>query len=170
MKDEWAKRRDARLAAEEAQRREELSRARDAVAEANRKQQEDLRWILSEIRGPQGPEGKAGAPGEPGSRGERGERGERGPAGSSGAVGLPGRDGRDGAPGAPGMPGPQGPQGPAGPAGVSIYTVGTEFLRDATGQRIEGVIEALSDGSSRTMTVVRDDRGRPTGLALQPSA
>ena len=97
-------------------------------------------------RGEKGEQGERGYRGEQGERGERGEKGERGERGEDGA---PGRDGKDGARGPQGLPGPM--------------CVRSEFQYGA-GQRLEAVVEWMSDGSQRILHVQRNAAGRPVGL------
>ncbi len=64
----------------------------------------------------------------------------KGERGDPGEQGPPGRDGRDGR-----------------------YVVSSAFLFDH-GRRLDGRVDTLSDGTTRTLRIVRDQNGRPIGL------
>ena len=154
MPDPWAPRRAERL-------------AREAMTTAQAESTAGLPdWLKEQIKGDPGPPGERGLPGETGLRGERGLPGRdahmRGRPGERGMDGLPGAPGPRGLDGLHGRDGRDGAPGPKGDPGV--YTVRSEFRRDASGQRIEGVVEYLSDGTERTLMIQRDEIGRPREL------
>lgn len=60
--------------------------------------------------------------------------------------------------------GPVGPRGPAGPPGP--YVVSAELFYDAGG-RVNGMVSSMSDGSTRTMRVVRDAMGKPSRVETE---
>ena len=154
MKDEWAKRREARLADEQAMR------------EAEKQQQAEMDRLIAALQGAKGDKGDTGdtgGPGDPGPVGDvglpgrDGTDGSHGRDGANGSDGSAGRDGRNGMDGSPGTPGELGPRGLPG-----AYTMRSTFQYD--GQRLTGVVEFLSDGTSRLLAVKRNDQGRPVDL------
>jgi hypothetical protein len=149
VRDPWRERREARLARE--------AQERAAQEQMSEMESELLRKTLLQMAGLK-PEELKGKDGRDGINGEHGRHGRDGLDGRNGDPGLPGLPGLPGKPGTPGKPGDPGPPG--------VHTVRSAFVRDDTGQRIEAVVEYLSDGSERTLRVQRDDAGRPVGLEL----
>lgn len=126
-------------------------------------------------RGPVGPEGPQGPAGADGAVGASGPEGPIGPAGPAGPTGPRGDRGERGDPGPVGMRGPIGPQGAAGEPGpqgppcdheMMAYPIGAEYILDASGARV-GVLQLMSDGTSRTLAIGRDGAGRVASLRYQ---
>ena len=151
-KDPWAKRRTERQAREAAE--------QQAAMSADAHTQEQMKSLLLKLSGmtPEELKGAPGAPGAPGGPGKDGSHGLNGKDGRDGHDGVNGLDGRHGQDGKDGLKGDKGDPG--------AHAVRSMFRRDDTGQRIEAVVEYLSDGSERTFHVQRDDRGRPVELIL----
>jgi len=160
----WAEIRAARVAQEDA--------VREAMSEAEDQVLRDQMALAARLKGERGDKGDKGDKGDPGAQGAKGDSGidghdgangrdgADGSVGPMGADGLPGRDGVDGSPGQPGERGPRGAPG--------VYVTQSSFQRDQQGQRIEAVVEQLSDGTQRTFSVQRDSTGRPVELVHVP--
>jgi hypothetical protein len=129
-------------------------------------------------QGPQGHEGKPGKPGKPGPQGPQGAQGAQGAQGpQGGGAGSQGPQGAQGAQGAQGpqgggagSQGPQGPQGAQGAQGAqgSRGTIGTIYVKTATGTRTVTVScndgdVATGGGFSTGQGSLRDSRPTPVG-------